>query len=845
MGAEKQVQANEGIGSNAVVKMPAKLLLVLAAIISVVSSFLGGFIMYLEGLNVIEETVKEISEADTLLSARGLQQSFLDVYWTSDSVHDLLLRWNEFTTLHQFYRFLERDQFARTKNSENVYCIGMEIIPLDNTLDNPNALYQMVWWDPLTDEQHIQRNDGKDRLWVSGHYFPEYWGHPSCHDEGTDMSQVPNQEKRCVAAHKMHPETGALLELVYNYTDLQLNQLSDALPRWNAQQVGWRENGASFWRAASVWYSPDDTPNAYSGFYRTLPMFDQRHPLLARYQMTFPVFISFLAWQDRLTGFKSEAILVATFIDDGMASQVFGTNSGEELMKQGCNRVSAAVGSRNPCIVVLEDLSPTIQDAAVVLNRTKENTFLKDSISGGEHWLRRRVIHRANENGRVDELQSIHMLWLRPTSAVQDKINRGRNFFIGFVCGIFVFEVLILVIQLLKIGIPLTKVADAMGYIDSLDLDTAEEKIGGVADSCFVISEISSVVISFTKAIRALRLYKEYLPQSCLVDEGDDEEAEEALNKSTAEHDKSGRRVSRAQSMRSKASSKGSGESAMSAASSLQQVKQTAAKRLGTEVSKKVISTLVCNIRGLHDLLPKPGHLQTMHKAALDSVNGAAKMARGMFDGVVGDRAKCSWNAIRVATRHRALVAQCAALVQADTHNADWRASIGAAAGDALCGPMGTEGIRFFGIIGKVVSWVTAMERVAASMPGRETVILVDDGVMKEASTDNFFRWHMQALYSKRSSAPLELWQLMKPRGAQAEEEWMYQLEAASSSDPWVLYNNTVKGALTADGALPARPEVQDAQVDHWFSALYGGQVPLTTQIIRDIYVSGVEVAAA
>eukprot|EP01062_Namystynia_karyoxenos_P080776 TRINITY_DN874_c0_g1_i1.p1 TRINITY_DN874_c0_g1~~TRINITY_DN874_c0_g1_i1.p1 ORF type:complete len:960 (+),score=229.06 TRINITY_DN874_c0_g1_i1:119-2998(+) len=820
-------------------RVPAKILLVLAAVISVLSSFAGGYMMHLEGQRVIEETVKEVSAADTAQSTAALAQSFHDVYWASSSYGSLLSDWHEFGTLVDMKRFFERDQWAKTSNSESVYSLGILVIPLHDTVNSRNALYQMVWWDPLSDEAAIAANGGSTRVWVTGVYLPHMWGDPSCHPAGTDMASVPNGEKRCVAAYAMDPVTGHQRENVYNYTDLQLNQVSDELPRWNKQQEGWRTEGATWWRAAAVWYSPDDTPYAYAGYYRTLPLFPSSHPLLARYKVTLPTFISFHGWQDKLGGFNTEAILVASFLDFGLDSQVFGTNSGDRLMKTGCNRVDAALFERNPCIVALVDLSRTIQDAARVLNRTAENSFLRQDIAGGEHWLRRSVIHKAEED---DELQSIHMLWLRPTSSVQDKTQRALYLFIGFVGCVLVFEIFILAIQLVKIGVPLVRLASAMAFIDTLSLDEAEEKLTGVADSCVTISEISKVVHSFLRAVGALRLYKGFLPQSALflpVDDVDNFissfDIPSELNHS--EVDSSQRRAMSAGSGLQKDDVNSTMESGAVPPGTLHGPLRLDSRRLSggssasrfsvrspsvagsprvtaaahtpghgprgfAEFMKRPVTLSVGNMRHTHRRMLNPAQLREELRKMVVVVSEVS-ITKGVVDGFVGDHFRCSWNAVRPVIGHRARAALSTGHTWAAADRGQCNPiTLAVVGGDVLCGHAGTEFTRYHAIVGPVVSFAHVAERYAHSGARREgSCVLAEGRVRSEQDKLVHFRWHSVVVYPPRGSyESVTMWEVVgiADQGG-GGEEWMYQLAQAESQHPCQQYNKAAMLCLRGE----------------------------------------------
>eukprot|EP01062_Namystynia_karyoxenos_P055936 TRINITY_DN4693_c0_g5_i1.p1 TRINITY_DN4693_c0_g5~~TRINITY_DN4693_c0_g5_i1.p1 ORF type:complete len:1099 (+),score=316.60 TRINITY_DN4693_c0_g5_i1:90-3299(+) len=509
-------------------RLPINVLLILAALVCVCASFAGGFILYMEVLRVIEDTVKEVSAADTALSVQILGQSFTDLYWAERTYEELLPQWlrtGPYDSIVSIQPYFMRDQWAKCSTSESLYGAGLVIGRVHSPETTPTGLYQILWWDPLTDPDTIAKNNNSTQQWVSGEYIPEYWGHPSCKPEpdpdkpGADP--YPDSLKKCVYTRQLDPKTGNYQRFVYNFSDSLVNKVSN---EWQEQQEGWETAGAKWWRPPSVWYSEDDTPYLYGTYMSVYPRMDGV-PYLRGFKFTIAVYVTFYNWQDKLAGQGSEAIVIASFLDAGIDSQVVATNSGEALMKPGCrgSRTGATVTGRHPCIVTYHDLSPTIRDARVILEPAETGAFLREDISGGTHWLRRRLIFEPPNS--KDQMAHIHLLWIRPTSSVQDKTDRGLHYFIGFLCGLFLFQVIVLCLLVLKIGRPMGEVASAMQLLDTLELDKAEDRALGIGEGCFVIAEIATVVNSFLCAIQALRVYKAYLPQSVVEDE--DEAAEE------------------------------------------------------------------------------------------------------------------------------------------------------------------------------------------------------------------------------------------------------------------------------------------------------------------------------
>eukprot|EP01062_Namystynia_karyoxenos_P077194 TRINITY_DN7723_c0_g3_i1.p1 TRINITY_DN7723_c0_g3~~TRINITY_DN7723_c0_g3_i1.p1 ORF type:complete len:1290 (+),score=367.05 TRINITY_DN7723_c0_g3_i1:119-3988(+) len=493
----------------------AKLLMVSTTLISTLVSFGGGLIMYLEGLAVVEQTVKEVSEAEIGATARKLNRTFHAAYETSLEYAGLLERWNEWDspqTLEGLQRFLEVDQFHRTKpHGDQMEGIGITITPLTDTLRNRSAFYQAVWWDPLTVGVPKGTLD-----YVSGTHLPAYYGHEEC-VPNPNRTHPDYSQYRCNIVHGLDPANGSRRGFAYAYSDNVVNNFRPG-GRWESQQVGWELNGASWWRAADVWVSVDQTPYIYAGWMRVLKQQAAAHPLWgAGYKVAIAAFAVFTSWEPTLNDQDVvDATLVATFLNDGLESQALATNTGA-LMTHDCARGAIAIG-RHPCLVTIGDLSPNIQEACVKANRTAAGRFFRSSIAGSDYWIRRLVIHQMR--GGHDELHTPHLVWFRPVSSVEDKLNRSLFLFIGFVAAVFAFDVIILAIEIRKIARPLEQLEWAMDPVVTMDLAESEKRLcGGSDQGCFRVREVDRLYVRFKSTLERLGEYRRFLPEGVLVGE--------------------------------------------------------------------------------------------------------------------------------------------------------------------------------------------------------------------------------------------------------------------------------------------------------------------------------------
>eukprot|EP01062_Namystynia_karyoxenos_P061191 TRINITY_DN5330_c0_g1_i1.p1 TRINITY_DN5330_c0_g1~~TRINITY_DN5330_c0_g1_i1.p1 ORF type:complete len:1631 (+),score=377.40 TRINITY_DN5330_c0_g1_i1:70-4893(+) len=491
--------------------VPAKVFFALAAALSVASACVGGWYMYVDGQRVIEETVEEVSATETAAVAQRLEQSFAEVNVSSSEYAFLINDW-KYSSLQELQYRLSRQMLSRLPYVPALYGIGVTAVPMVNPITNGSIMIQDVWWDPLTDPEYIERNNGSDRQYASGTSLPADYNSTRCDYEEDQMGRY------CVNAYLIEPGTLRQRGLLYSWRSTHVANFGGGGP-WQEQQEGWAEHGATFWRPVSIWNSADGTPYVYGSFVRVLPRTGLSKPVLLGYKMLVMAYVSFYPWQGELSNARSRlegfAAAVVCFLNEGLDSQVLATSEPDALVPRGCaSRESVLILKKNPCLRQLSEMSPTIQDVATILSAVDEGAFQRADIRGGEHWMRRRVVFRKQP---LDLMDNIHLLWLRPISSVQDKTDRGLFMFIAFLSGMLALQVIALAVQMFKIGAPLSTVGGAMQLVDSLDLDGAEARIRQAASSCVGVTEIQRVVVSFRTALRALRQYRSYLPQAVLA----------------------------------------------------------------------------------------------------------------------------------------------------------------------------------------------------------------------------------------------------------------------------------------------------------------------------------------
>eukprot|EP01062_Namystynia_karyoxenos_P040471 TRINITY_DN2950_c0_g2_i1.p1 TRINITY_DN2950_c0_g2~~TRINITY_DN2950_c0_g2_i1.p1 ORF type:complete len:1142 (+),score=345.94 TRINITY_DN2950_c0_g2_i1:117-3428(+) len=499
-------------------RVPAKLVMALGSVVSTAVSFGGGYFLYVQGLAQLQDTVAELSGADTLVSASAIREAFRECLSYAQNYAVLFSRWSP-GSLEKLQQYLVVDTFSLTGSSASLWSIGIAFypqIPAENPWVNSSALISWAWWDPLTDPEYIAKNNGSIKQWITGYYIPTFYGHPSC--APAEGEYTPNS-KFCIAAYALNPHTGAELHNVYNWSDGAVNYVGPG-GRYAHLLTDWRTRGADFWRDVQVWQSEDGTPLSYMVHISVLPH-NPSVPLYREMKLVVMVYISTYFWQRELQELSTDALVVVTTLNLGMGSRVLAINSREPLMRPGCSRDDAAASVSGRCIKTLGDMVPTVQDAARHLNGTTPDTFQRESLSHGEHWLRYTLIFGSRPG--LDELPDIWLLWILSTGDIQDAAERSLITFILFIVGVALFDIVLLFVEVHKIGNPMRSMLVSIDHMDGMDLGAARRTLAKVDSGAWVVTEISAVARALHSAILSLQEYKEFLPGSCFADDSGSE----------------------------------------------------------------------------------------------------------------------------------------------------------------------------------------------------------------------------------------------------------------------------------------------------------------------------------
>ena len=414
-----------------------------------------------------------------------------------------------------------------------------------------------------------------------------------------------------------------------------------------------------------------------------------------------------------------------------------------------------------------------------------EDSFLKWSDSNGtEFWT------------ITSKIEHITIFWystlLVPRASVMDSVDASTNAIRAKVASdlssadaqkedavtVMVIVTAVAVIGLLAIAVvftryitsPLLKLGSEMASVAVMDLEAVDT---GRAVS--QLSEVGVMQRSFVTMVANLVEYRNYMPQSVLVNDSDKEEI--SMTKSSPET------TSLSGVSRSRASS-----------SSVVVQNQKALLRV-EGMKKKKVSLAHMNVVSWHAFCKrhKDAEVLSAHAGVIERMLTAVQHNKGVCDTFAGDKMLATFNAFVPKSSHGVACVKAAHEVASELGDVH-KISYGCTTGEARVGNMGCNGMKKVSILSQSMSWVVVLERwnKKHNLPG-----VIDLTVSREAEGQVVLRCAGAVLYEKLSDKVQTVF-AVKGLCSSENEEWMYQLESASNN-PHALWNEVFEHIIKQD----------------------------------------------
>ena len=273
-----------------------------------------------------------------------------------------------------------------------------------------------------------------------------------------------------------------------------------------------------------------------------------------------------------------------------------------------------------------------------------------------------------------------------------------------------------------------------------------------------------------------LRVYKAYLPQTCLPFEDEKDQCVEPGGELDG------------------ADSDDSSTVSAEASSTSAAVRRTSFRAPPLLLSTANATLLTLNIKDtLHRLEEDSARFSDLFTTVLLKTLQATDSRRGMVDVFVGDSIHCSFNASKPCASHATSALHAASMLMRAGLAAS--VNVGVAMGTVLRGDMGCDVMRRFSMVGTLVRDVHGMER-AGRMLGCDVVC--NRMCFSDAECEHDLRLLPCKVEVARDCEAQVVAELVskEEETSTAADEWMYQI---GGKKHWDLYNTAVRGYLRGE----------------------------------------------
>ena len=321
---------------------------------------------------------------------------------------------------------------------------------------------------------------------------------------------------------------------------------------------------------------------------------------------------------------------------------------------------------------------------------------------------------------------------------------------------------------------PLLKLGDEMASVAVMDLEAVDT---GRAVS--QLSEVGEMQRSFVTMVANLVEYRNYMPQSVLVNDSDNEEV--SVGRSSP-------------GSRTRSGTSRSSRGRSSAASSVVVQNQKALLRV-EGLKKKKVSLAHMNVVSWHAFCKKQKDAEVLsaHGGVIERILSAVQHNKGVCDTFAGDKMLATFNAFVPKASHAASCVKAAheaATALGEVH----KISYGCTTGEARVGNMGCNRMKKVSILSHCMSWVVVLERwnKMHTLPG-----VVDRTMSRDLEGQVVLRCAGAVLYEKMTQKAQTVF-AVKGLCDSENEEWMYQLESAAAN-PHALWNEVFENIIKQD----------------------------------------------
>ena len=782
------------------ISVPILAVITAATLLSTFSSLAGGLIIYYQGIESLEDAVKQTS-ASELLSLRqgvlGIDDQIVESFGViktfffagqqvdSDDTAD----WNK-----QLASFM----FAQVNSSEIIYYVAIALHVFQPQALAHDHIYCSVWSDEWSNGT---------RTMTLGEYGPHL-------KDGFYNATKPARKLAPTWALNREGKQTEFLGIwnasidgyAENLIDYNIDPREDVLKDGYEHATLVKGAHSERFRDIRLYHSPEaERPFLYGYSNIDAVYFPPAAPHRWNKFRAARVSVGYLssAYTKVFSKFSTlEADETTIFLVNRANGRVYGaTTPGFSVVPAECqlSGMKSEEATNNGCFSnVTHHFDDRVRDAFTEMADEEDGAFVKKSVGGESHFIGRRLV-------RAD----MELIWMRPVSTVDGEVREALTLLIIFVCLVLVFDTSISVLEVFFIAFPLRNLATSIQAIGNMETEDAAFAIKSYEAKCLMVTEIRKLIQGMGATVSRLEEFRTFMPEVVLgkLDTEDDTVDEATPNGSH---------------MTMTSASRTSHKSSMGTSRTVEGVQSNLALHLGPN---RPISLLALNVVKWSETVCKGEEVVSRHSDLVTSVLGIMQHHGGCVEIFQGDRFLLAWGGIR---RHSDTALKC---LTCALHCNDKISNLSAAvaSGKARSGNMGNNQLRRATLISPVVPWVVYLENFNKASG---TKVTTDTSVTLTLA--NYFLFRVVEGVANKSGAVIPLSTVVKKLETQ-QTEWMYQLEEAQGMNEYAADNAFATSVIKEDwSSIHALPSKND--VLHKFYIAYENKrfVPLKQFYIRE-----------
>eukprot|EP01063_Lacrimia_lanifica_P018488 TRINITY_DN2538_c4_g1_i1.p1 TRINITY_DN2538_c4_g1~~TRINITY_DN2538_c4_g1_i1.p1 ORF type:complete len:825 (+),score=282.36 TRINITY_DN2538_c4_g1_i1:92-2566(+) len=790
--------------------VPIAAIIIVATVISVLASLAGGLVMYGESLAALEKTVEETSKSELL----GVSVSIMTIVDAAREdaqvLHDAAYSFAP-QTEQEWADYMRSVTYGLVKVKSSHYCFGMVGLP---HASSPNdAFYAVLWVDPLRDgSQVLSMGFHHNRVAaLDPNYKPAVTGNATA----GYMVDTPTFE--------IHMENGTIGKWLYAWNGA--GSVFAAL-KFTEEEQDWQDENQDGilgrrHRGNEAWFSPDRLLYSYSGYDTVFAPPPAPHPFSHLRGVGTVTLFDYASWADALARFQAGmAEGTEIVVMDDVTLEIYATTTGETMLDQTCfdSAPEGQAGLIDTCATRLDKMSPMVQQVYHAFPKGLAEAFRTTGTDKGEMFTRKAPLYN-----------NVVLLWMRPTSTIQDRVNSALTLLVIFAAVVFVLNLLVGGFEFSFIAKPMMEISHAVACVGSMDTEMAQELLAPLLGKSFMVKEAQVLVVHLNQTISNLVEFRSYMPQSVLLAQ----EAPTSDEESTSGQG-SRKKGSRSARNRSNRSARSAGSHATTITQTAQAAKEGVAA-LAMSLQQKKFSFLVMNthgflaqICGAHGARPDTRDMLSMVTVLVTVTTDALKAHRGVLEHFSGDRFYCSFGgSLPVGSHDCKALGAATQLMSLVMKRVSLRCSIAVTTGKGYIGNAGTMQVRKFTYLSPRISLACELVAFAKVLGGA----ILSANLPRDSRNSNFVQRLVGAAVCEKVHEAHELDIVETLTAVESdgknEREWMYELEESACAKKWAVWDEWVASIVKGDWIAaekcsePAKALDDTSSVAQYFQRFY------------------------